>query len=65
MTDDEIINAVKKIGESIYGMTGNERLSASGLFEEFKRAKRKDKQKAKKILELLRFDELDIARIVG
>ena len=58
---DEKANSVP----GIEGMTGNERLYASGLMDEFDKAKRFDKHKARTILQALKFDELSIDRIVG
>ena len=46
------------------GMTGNERLSASGLFDEFEKAKIVDKSKARQILTALQFDINSINKIV-
>jgi hypothetical protein len=44
------------------GLSGNERLSISGLEEEFKQCKKHDKIKAQKIFEGLGFTPLDIKR---
>ena len=46
------------------GMIGNERLSASGLFDEFEKAKIVDKSKARQILTALQFDINSINKIV-
>lgn len=46
------------------GMTGNERLWVSGLFDEFEKAKNADKIKARKILTALQFDIDSINKIV-
>jgi len=46
------------------GMTVNERLWESGLMDEFDRAKKKDKMRAKEILRWLRVDEPSIEKIV-
>ena len=46
------------------GMTGNERLSVSGLFDEFEKAKIVDKSKARQILTALQFDINSINKIV-
>ncbi len=46
------------------GMTVNERLWESGLMDEFDRAKKKDKMRAKEILRWLRVDEPTIEKIV-
>jgi hypothetical protein len=45
-------------------MTVNERLWESGLMDEFDRAKKKDKTRAKEILRWLRVDEPSIQKIV-
>tara|TARA_B100000949_G_C14272337_1_gene447912 strand:- start:214 stop:861 length:648 start_codon:yes stop_codon:yes gene_type:complete len=64
MTKEEIyLKANSVVG--IEGMTGNERLWESGLMDEFDRAKKSDKDKARTILQALKFDELSIGRIVG
>ena len=63
MTEEEIINAINKV-QGIGGMTVNERLFLSGLMDEFDRARIHDKEKAKKILELLGVDEFSIQQIV-
>ncbi|WP_066627880.1 hypothetical protein [Labilibacter marinus] len=57
----------KKANElvGLSGMTGNERLCASGLIGEFERCKKEDKHKARIILQALRFDELSISRLIG
>ncbi len=46
------------------GMTGNERLWVSGLFEEFEKAKISNKIKATQILTALQFDTNSINKIV-
>ena len=46
------------------GMTVNERLWESGLMDEFDRAKKKDKMRAREILRWLRVDEPSIEKIV-
>jgi cellulose synthase/poly-beta-1,6-N-acetylglucosamine synthase-like glycosyltransferase len=53
MSDEEIKEAVSKV-EGLSGMTVNERLWVSGLMDEFDKAKKKDKDKAMRILELLK-----------
>ena len=63
MTNDEILNAVGQV-EGIGGMTVNERLFASGLFNEFDTAKISDKGKAEFILELLQVDKRSIDKIL-
>ena len=62
MTDEEMIEAVKQV-DGLGGMTVNERLFASGLMDEFDRAKKTDKAKARLILELLHVDKPSIDRI--
>lgn len=64
MTKDEIYEKANSV-IGIEGMTGNERLYASGLMNEFDRVKKTDEHKARTILQALRFDELSIGRIVG
>jgi hypothetical protein len=49
---------------SFGGLTVMERLFTSGLKQEFDKAKRKDKIKAKKILAALQVDEPSINKIV-
>jgi hypothetical protein len=63
MTNDEILNAAGQV-EGIGGMTVNERLFASGLFNEFDKAKINDKGKAEFILELLQVDKRSINKIL-
>ena len=46
------------------GMTVNERLWESGLMDEFDRAQKKDKMRAREILRWLRVDESSIKKIV-
>ena len=46
-------------------LTGNERLFLTGLMDEFEEAKKRDKQKAKKILTTLKFDEESIQQIIA
>ena len=55
MDEHEIRNTVKNI-ESLGAMTVNERLFVSGLMDEFDRLRITDKEKARKILELLQVD---------
>ena len=52
MTEQEIKDIISKV-EGLRGMTVNERLFACGLMGEYDKAKINDKEKAKKILELL------------
>jgi hypothetical protein len=63
MTDEEISQAISNI-EGLDGMTGNERLSAIGLLNEFDKIKKYNKPRARKILEMLHFDKPSIDRIV-
>ena len=63
MKDEEIkeaANLVKGLG----AMTVNERLYESGLWDEFELAKKKDKEKARKILEYLKVDSPSINKII-
>lgn len=64
MTREEIYEKANSV-VGIQGMTGNERLCESGLMDEFDKVKKKDKYKARTILQALKFDELSISRIVG
>jgi len=64
MTKEEIYQKATSV-VGIDGMTGNERLWESGLMDEFDKAKKSDKHKARWILQALKFDELSIGRIVG
>ena len=63
MTDEEIKDIISKV-EGINGMTVNERLSVSGLMDEYDKVKWSDKPKAKRILELLDVDEPSINKII-
>jgi hypothetical protein len=63
MTEQEIIKSISNI-EGFGGMTVNERLFACGLMNEFDNALIDNKEKAKKILELLGVDKLSIEKIV-
>ena len=64
MTKDEIINKVKKI-DGLSGMTVNERLFVTGLMDIFDKAKKKDKELAKMILEAIRVDKQSIDKILS
>ncbi|MBU2939443.1 hypothetical protein KO494_07805 [Lacinutrix sp. C3R15] len=64
MTKQEIYEKANSV-IGIGGMTGNERLSASGLMKLFDKAKKHDKYLARTILQALKFDELSISRIIG
>ena len=63
MTDEDILSAISKV-EDLGGMTGNERLYATGLIEEFESAKLNDKEKAKRTFRWLKFDETSITKII-
>jgi hypothetical protein len=63
MTDEEIKTAISEIND-ISGMTVNERLSACGLLSEFDQVKKKDKNRARRILEWLEVDRPSIEKIV-
>jgi hypothetical protein len=63
MTDSEIIQAVERAGE-LRGMTVNERLFNTGLMEEFDFAKKYNKPKARRILQLIGVDEPSINEIM-
>ena len=58
-----MIDAVKQV-VGLGGMTVNERLFASGLIDEFDRARKSDKAKARRILELLQVDKPSIDKII-
>jgi hypothetical protein len=64
MTKEEIYEKANSV-IGIGGMTGNERLYASGLMTLFDKAKKHDKYLARTILQALKFDELSISRIIG
>lgn len=64
MTKEEIYERANSV-VGIGGMTGNERLCASGLIDLFDKAKKHDKYLARAILQALKFDELSISQIVG
>ena len=63
MTEQEMIKAISKV-EVLGGMTVNERLFVCGFIDEFDKAQINDKEKAKKILELLGVDKFSINQIV-
>jgi len=63
MTEEEMTQAVKHV-DGLAGMTVNERLFVSGLMEEFDKAKKSDKAKARRILELLKIDNAGIDKII-
>ncbi len=64
MTEQEIIKAISKV-EGLGGMTVNERLYVCGLMDEFDNAQIVDKERARKILELLKVDKPSIEKIVS
>ena len=64
MTEQQIIKSISKV-EGLGGMTVNERLFACGLIDEFDEALINDKQRAKKILELLGVDKSSIEKILA
>jgi len=55
---------IRNIG-GLNGMTVNERLFASGLMDEFEKAKLQDKKRAREILTLLDVDKASIEKIVS
>jgi len=63
LIDEQTLYRIQKI-VGLSGMTVNERLWESGLIDEFDRAKKKDKTRAKEILRWLRVDEPSIEKIV-
>lgn len=64
MTDEEIQNAINKV-EGLGGMTVNQRLFVSGIMDEFDNALKNDKDKARRILEMLHVDKGSIDKIVN
>jgi hypothetical protein len=64
LRDEQTYNRIQKI-VGLSGMTVNERLFASGLMDEFDKAKRINKVRAKEILRWLRVDEPSIQKIVS
>ena len=63
MTDEEMIDAVKQV-DGLGWLTVNERLFASGLMDEFDRARKVDMTKARRILELLQVDKTSIDKAI-
>jgi len=63
MTEKQIIEAIEKV-DYLGGMTVNERLYVCGLMKEFDKSMKNDKNKAKKILELLNVDKSSIEKIL-
>ena len=64
MKEQEIIDAANRV-VGLGGMTVNERLYLSGLSDEFEKAVKKDKAKARKILECLKVDKPSIDKILA
>ena len=64
MTDEKIIKLVNKVN-GLGGMTVNERLFACGLINEFDKVIKTDKEKAKRILELIQVDKNSIDNIIS
>lgn len=63
MTEEQIIAAINKVN-GIGGMTVNERLYVTGLMKEFDKSLKSDKEKARRILELLHVDRPSIDKII-
>lgn len=63
MSDKEILSAITKV-KGLQGMTVNERLYVTGLFNEFESCRFSNKEKAIFILKSLEVDELSIDRIL-
>lgn len=63
MTDEEIIKAINGVS-GLQTMTVNERIYLTGLWDEFDKAKVRDKEKARKILEWLNVDKPSIDKII-
>jgi hypothetical protein len=63
MTEGEIKRVIEKV-EGFSGMTVNERLWAIGLMDEFDESMKKDKNKAKRILELIGANNNSIQLII-
>jgi hypothetical protein len=63
MTRDEIYKKVENV-EGLGGMTVNERLFVTGLMNTFDKAKKKDKELARLILEAIRVDKESIIKIL-
>ena len=63
MTEEKIIDAINKV-DGFGGMTVNERLYVTGLLKEFDKSLKSDREKAKKILELVKVDRVSIDAIL-
>ena len=63
MTDEKIIEAINKV-DGLGGMTVNERLYVTGLMNEFDKSLKSDKERAKRILELLQVDKVSVDAII-
>ncbi|GAB5408141.1 MAG: hypothetical protein BalsKO_05060 [Balneolaceae bacterium] len=64
MTDEEINKKVNQVN-GIGGMTVNERLFATDLMDLFDKAKKVDKELAKRILLALKADKFSIDKILN
>ncbi len=64
MTKEEILDKVKKV-DGLGGMTVNERLFETGLMDTFDKAKNKDTELARMILEAIRVDKQSIDKILS
>ncbi|OPZ31258.1 MAG: hypothetical protein BWZ00_00613 [Bacteroidetes bacterium ADurb.BinA174] len=65
MTKEEILDKVKKVDGLGGGMTVNERLFETGLMDTFDKAKNKDTELARMILEAIRVDKQSIDKILS
>ncbi|WP_461632710.1 hypothetical protein [Labilibaculum euxinus] len=63
MTEEEIYNKANSV-VGLGGMTVNERLYVSGLMDLFDKAKKKDRELARTILEAIRVDQPSIKKIL-
>lgn len=63
MTDEEIIKAINGVS-GLQTITVNERIYLTGLWDEFDKAKVRDKEKARKILEWLKVGKPSIDKII-
>ncbi len=64
LIDEQTLNRIQNI-VGLSGMSVNERLYVSGLMDEFDRARKIDKMRAKEILRWLRVDEPSIEKIIS